>query len=291
MIERLDAMFAGHSVPGRDRGVRRRLDSPRRLAVPQLAEPRALPGLPVRRGRAVRRRALPDAGRPRSSRADRQVLRRIRRDGGADDAARTCSARSPRMRETRCSSAATSPTSPSSPARCATTSMAPTRCSTSVSPMPTTSTTRVRQAVRDVRLRVRLLAGSRARPGEALLPFEHRDRPPHRRTCGSRGWQHDPVRMAPGHADALRGLRRIYLDAGKSDEYFLDLGAQAFARELDQLGVAVHAGIVRRPPRRHQLPLPGGDPRAHSRPRSPSRIAQRPAPAKLPPWRSAPKQI
>jgi dienelactone hydrolase len=43
--------------------------------------------------------------------------------------------------------------------------------------------------------------------------------------------------MAAGHADALRSMRRIYLDAGKSDEYFLDLGAQAFAAELEKLGV------------------------------------------------------
>ena len=48
----------------------------------------------------------------------------------------------------------------------------------------------------------------------------------------------DPVRMAPSCADALRSMRRIYLDAGKSDEYYLDLGAQAFAAELDKLGVA-----------------------------------------------------
>ena len=47
----------------------------------------------------------------------------------------------------------------------------------------------------------------------------------------------DPVRMAPRHADALRSMRRIYLDAGKADEWFLDLGAQAFAAELDKLGV------------------------------------------------------
>ena len=38
----------------------------------------------------------------------------------------------------------------------------------------------------------------------------------------------DPVRMVAGHADALRGLRAIWVDAGKSDDYFLDLGAQAF---------------------------------------------------------------
>ncbi len=49
--------------------------------------------------------------------------------------------------------------------------------------------------------------------------------------------ERDPVRMAPGHADTLRSMRRIYLDAGRSDEYFLDLGAQAFSAELTKLGV------------------------------------------------------
>jgi hypothetical protein len=48
----------------------------------------------------------------------------------------------------------------------------------------------------------------------------------------------DPVRMAPGHADALRSMRHIYLDAGRGDEWYLDLGAQAFAGELEKLGAA-----------------------------------------------------
>ena len=47
----------------------------------------------------------------------------------------------------------------------------------------------------------------------------------------------DPVRMARRHADALRGLRAIYIDAGKRDEFYLDLGAEAFRRELEELGV------------------------------------------------------
>jgi S-formylglutathione hydrolase FrmB len=47
----------------------------------------------------------------------------------------------------------------------------------------------------------------------------------------------DPVRMAAGHADALRGLRAIWVDAGKGDEYYLDLGAQAFVAELEALGI------------------------------------------------------
>ncbi len=46
----------------------------------------------------------------------------------------------------------------------------------------------------------------------------------------------DPVRMASRHADALRSMRAVYLDAGKRDEYHLDLGAEAFRRELAVLG-------------------------------------------------------
>lgn len=47
----------------------------------------------------------------------------------------------------------------------------------------------------------------------------------------------DPVRMVPQYAQALRGMRAIYIDSGKSDEYFLDLGAQAFRRALAEIGV------------------------------------------------------
>jgi S-formylglutathione hydrolase FrmB len=67
----------------------------------------------------------------------------------------------------------------------------------------------------------------------------------------------DPVRMVEGHADALRDMRAIYIDAGKSDEYYLDLGAEAFRRELEAVGVTdvffelfdgTHGGIVWRYP-------------------------------------------
>jgi len=47
----------------------------------------------------------------------------------------------------------------------------------------------------------------------------------------------DPVRMVERHADALRGLRAIYVDCGKRDQFFLDLGALAFRRELERIGV------------------------------------------------------
>jgi hypothetical protein len=75
-----------------------------------------------------------------------------------------------------------------------------------------------------------------ARPGEALLPFEAATG--RLREDVWRQWlELDPVRLAPVHADALRSMRRIYLDAGRSDEWYLDLGAQAFAQELGRLGV------------------------------------------------------
>jgi hypothetical protein len=47
----------------------------------------------------------------------------------------------------------------------------------------------------------------------------------------------DPVRMVSRHADVLRSLKAIYIDAGKRDEWYLDLGAEAFRRELEGIGV------------------------------------------------------
>jgi hypothetical protein len=47
----------------------------------------------------------------------------------------------------------------------------------------------------------------------------------------------DPVRMVPAHAETLRSMRAIYIDAGKKDEYFLDLGAEAYRRALEAIGV------------------------------------------------------
>jgi S-formylglutathione hydrolase FrmB len=67
----------------------------------------------------------------------------------------------------------------------------------------------------------------------------------------------DPVRMVERHADALRGMRAIYIDAGNRDEWFLDLGAEAFRRALEEIGVtdyffeifdATHMGIEYRYP-------------------------------------------
>jgi hypothetical protein len=43
--------------------------------------------------------------------------------------------------------------------------------------------------------------------------------------------------MAPRYADALRSLRAIYIDGGRSDEWYLELGGEAFRRALEQIGV------------------------------------------------------
>ena len=74
------------------------------------------------------------------------------------------------------------------------------------------------------------------RPGKAILPFDV--------TTGAlkddvwaRWLEWDPVRIAPRRLEALDGMKCIYLDAGRSDEYYLDLGAQAFAGELDKAGI------------------------------------------------------
>jgi S-formylglutathione hydrolase FrmB len=47
----------------------------------------------------------------------------------------------------------------------------------------------------------------------------------------------DPVRMVERHADTLRGLRAIYIDSGKRDQYYLDLGAEGFRQALERIGV------------------------------------------------------
>src|SRR3954447_10246043 len=47
----------------------------------------------------------------------------------------------------------------------------------------------------------------------------------------------DPVRRARTVPDALQSMRAIWIDAGKSDEYYLDLGAVAFRKVLEELEV------------------------------------------------------
>jgi hypothetical protein len=43
--------------------------------------------------------------------------------------------------------------------------------------------------------------------------------------------------MVARHGDALTSLRAIWIDAGRADDYRLDLGALAMKSELDAIGV------------------------------------------------------
>jgi S-formylglutathione hydrolase FrmB len=73
--------------------------------------------------------------------------------------------------------------------------------------------------------------------GTPELPFD-----PHTGVLRDEVWQRwldwDPVRMVPKYADAVRSLRAIWIDGGTKDEWFLDIGAQAFRQALGNVGVA-----------------------------------------------------
>jgi S-formylglutathione hydrolase FrmB len=47
----------------------------------------------------------------------------------------------------------------------------------------------------------------------------------------------DPVRMVARYSDEVQSLRAVWIDAGTHDEWFLDLGAEAFRAELVKAGV------------------------------------------------------
>ncbi len=77
---------------------------------------------------------------------------------------------------------------------------------------------------------------SAGRDGTPELPFD-----PRTGVLRPELWQRwldwDPVRMVERYADAVRSLRAVWIDAGSRDEWFLDLGAEAFASELARIGV------------------------------------------------------
>jgi Putative esterase len=73
--------------------------------------------------------------------------------------------------------------------------------------------------------------------GRVDLPFD-----PRTGVLRPEVWQRwldwDPVRMVPRYAGELRALRAIWIDAGTRDEWFLDVGAEAFRGALREIGVA-----------------------------------------------------
>jgi S-formylglutathione hydrolase FrmB len=72
--------------------------------------------------------------------------------------------------------------------------------------------------------------------GTPLLPFD-----PKTGQLIAERWDRwlawDPVRMIDRYAEALRSQRAIWIDAGTRDEWYLDLGAEAFRAGLDRIGV------------------------------------------------------
>ena len=46
-----------------------------------------------------------------------------------------------------------------------------------------------------------------------------------------------PVISPPFHAAALRSMLGIWIDAGTADDYYLDVGAQAFLAAIEKAGV------------------------------------------------------
>jgi S-formylglutathione hydrolase FrmB len=73
--------------------------------------------------------------------------------------------------------------------------------------------------------------------GSVELPFDPRTGAV-REDVWERWRDWDPVRMVPRYAGALRSMRGIWIDAGTRDEFFLDLGAEAFRAALREIGVA-----------------------------------------------------
>ena len=49
--------------------------------------------------------------------------------------------------------------------------------------------------------------------------------------------EHDPVRLARDYDGAVQSWRGVWLDAGRHDEYFLDLGATALRDALLAAGL------------------------------------------------------
>jgi hypothetical protein len=72
--------------------------------------------------------------------------------------------------------------------------------------------------------------------GTPVLPFDPVDGRL-RQEVWARWLAWDPVRMVADHAQALCGLRAIWLDGGRSDEWYLEIGARAVADAMGEVGV------------------------------------------------------
>ena len=252
--ELVDRLFADGGLPAGARRVRRRVDVVRRLAVPRLAGRRQLPHVSLRRGRPVRRRALPHArgaahrgitGKS-SGGYGAMVTPMLRPDlfGGLATHAGDALFELCYLPDFRDAARALRDAYDGSfdafwdglpqrvpPSRRARTS----RCSTRGRwPPATRRTTTARSTCR-----------SRPRPASCAT------------TSGSAGSPGIRCAWPTRHADALRGLRAIYIDSGKRDQFFLDLGAEAFS--VEPRAARRHRRLLRalrRHAQLHRVPLP-----------------------------------
>jgi len=88
---------------------------------------------------------------------------------------------------------------------------------------------------RDDALLVELTACARAF-GDGTLPFDQETGAVDEQRFEA--WlEHDPVRLASRHSGAVGSLRGAWVEAGRADEYFLDLGALALRRSLLDAGL------------------------------------------------------
>lgn len=81
-------------------------------------------------------------------------------------------------------------------------------------------------------------APNAAAPGGVDLPFDL-ETGEHRPEVWERWRAHDPVNLVARHAEALRSLRLVYVDAGFRDEFALHWGARALAAKLRRAGAAL----------------------------------------------------
>ncbi len=205
----------------------------------------------------------PTAAEPRPPRPDRQVQRRLRRDGRADAAPRRLrrARLARRRRALRDLLPAGVPEGRADAARRSSTARG--TCSSSAPAQADPPHYEWIELLEAYGYAAVLLAG----PGATRAARCCRSTS----TAGSiddvwAQWlRKDPVRMAPFHADALRSMRRIYLDAGRGDEYFLDLGAPGLRGRARQARRRAHARALRRHARAPHVPLPGRDPGAGAR--------------------------
>ena len=90
----------------------------------------------------------------------------------------------------------------------------------------------------DILMTLGVAAAFSANPdGTVELPFDTRTgalRP----DVWQRWLDWEPVRMVPKYAEAMRSMRAIWIDAGTRDDWFLDLGAEAFRDALLANGIS-----------------------------------------------------